>query len=340
LIIKAPENLQPGLVTIGLAVYNGGRYLREALDSLVTQDYPDFEIIISDNASEDDTEAICREFAEHHSRIRYHRADQNRGPLWNAVRVYELARGEFFMWAAHDDLRHSTYLSRCVAALEEKPNALFCCTGVRLIDEDGLDISHTFPFHSYRPVGDTPHDRLLALLRSTIWLHIYSLFRTPALVQTSFGTLMWGGDVVQVAELCLRGEVAEVPENLFAYRCFRAKTTDDLAKGISTSDVSVYVSWSDLAANLIESVGRSPLRFWERLRLKWMIVAELCFRNSSVAWAISEEQFRPARRAFGERKYRRAATLGVMGLLTQIVGFGQRVINSVRYRGSKLKNAF
>jgi glycosyltransferase involved in cell wall biosynthesis len=327
-------------VSIGLAVYNGGRYLGAALDSLVTQDYADFEIILSDNASDDETEAICREHAARDPRIRYSRNERNMGALWNAVRVYELARGEYFMWAAHDDLRDPQYLSRCVAALESNPRALFCCTGVKLIDADGHDISDTFRFRSYPPIGATPRERFRALIRSTSWLHVYSLIRTPALGQTKLGNYMWGGDVVLVADLCLRGEVAYVPEKLFDYRYFATKTNEELASGISTSETVVKVSWSDLAANLMESVRRSPLSRREKLRLKWMIIFELCIRNAGFGWGMHAEGFEAMRRALAEGKYRRALTLASIALSTQTARFVKRVKRSALYRASKLKKVW
>jgi hypothetical protein len=332
------NKLQAGMASIGVPVYNGGRFLRGALDSLLAQDYPDFEIIISDNASDDETEAICRDYAARSELIRYYRTERNMGAIWNVVRVQELARGEYFMWAAHDDLRHPQYLSRCVAALEENPRAIFCCTGVRLIDDDGHDVSHTFPFRSYQPTGATPHERLRALARSGAWFDSYSLIRTRALAETKMGP-GWGGDVVMLAELCLRGEVVNVPEKLFDYRYFPAKTAESVAQGISTADVTVSVSWSDLAVDLMECVDRSSLSFLEKPRLKWMIAVELCLRNPSVGWGVREEGFRPARLALASAKYRRAAILGAIALLTQTVRLGERVKNSTRYRGSKLKAA-
>lgn len=337
--LKAPKDLRAGLASIGLPVYNGARYLREALDSLVAQDYADFEIIISDNASQDETEAICRDYAARDARIRYYRAERNMGPVWNAVQVYQAARGEYFMLAAHDDLRHPQYLSRCVAELERNPRALFCCTGVRLIDEVGRDISETFPYRSYPPTGATPRERLRALIRSSSWLHVYSLMRTSALAQTVLGKNMWGGDVVLMADLCLRGEVANVPEKLFDYRYFAARTNEDLAEAISTSEVSVSVSWSDLTADLMESVQRSPLSFLEKLRLRWMIAVELCLRNAGIGRAMRAEGFQAARRALAGGKYRRAVTLASIRILKQPAYFVERAANSARYRGSKLKRA-
>ena len=67
------------LVSIGMPVYNGEKYIREALDSLLAQTFTDFELIISDNASTDATEIICREYAAHYPQIRYVRQRVNRG---------------------------------------------------------------------------------------------------------------------------------------------------------------------------------------------------------------------------------------------------------------------
>jgi glycosyltransferase involved in cell wall biosynthesis len=338
--LKVSNDLRAGMVTIGLPVYNGAVYLREALDSLLAQDYADFEIIISDNGSDDETEAICREYAGRDARISYYRSDQNRGALWNAVRVYELARGEYFMWAAHDDRRHPQYLSRCVPALEGNPRALFCCTGIKLIDEVGNDVSETFPYRCYPPTGATSRERLRALLRSTSWLHTYSLIRTPALAQTNLGTHMWGADVVQIAELCMRGEVEFVPEKLFDYRYFATKTNESLAQGISTAHVKVVPSWSDLAADLMAAVQRSPLNLSEKLSLTGMMLLELCFRKTSIGYGMRKEGLDASRRAFASGKYLRGVALASLGLLIQTVYFIERLANSVRYRRSKLKRAF
>jgi len=81
-------------VSIGLPVYNRERFLRETLESLLAQTFEDFELIISDNASTDGTQAICREYTSKDPRIRYYRNDQNRGASWNYNHVFELSVGE------------------------------------------------------------------------------------------------------------------------------------------------------------------------------------------------------------------------------------------------------
>src|SRR5436190_12174806 len=94
------------IVSIGLPVFNGERYLRQALDSLLGQDFQDFELIISDNASTDRTAEICRAYVAKDRRIRYYRNESNIGSAPNYRRVFELARGEFFKWCSHDDVCH------------------------------------------------------------------------------------------------------------------------------------------------------------------------------------------------------------------------------------------
>lgn len=98
------KNSAAPMVSIGTPVYNGAKYLRKALDSLLEQTFTDFELIISDNASTDDTQAICEEYARRDSRIRYVRQSMNIGAAENFRFVQQQAKGEFFMWAAHDDL--------------------------------------------------------------------------------------------------------------------------------------------------------------------------------------------------------------------------------------------
>jgi len=89
---------------IGLPVYNGEEYLAQAVESVLGQTFDDFRLIISDNASTDGTEEICRSYAQRDSRVEYHRVGENRGAAWNFNRVVGLADSEYFQWATHDDV--------------------------------------------------------------------------------------------------------------------------------------------------------------------------------------------------------------------------------------------
>lgn len=111
------------LVSIGVPVRNGSRGLRRALSSLVDQTYPNLEIIISDNCSDDDTESICRGFADRDSRITYCRQASPLTATVNFRFVFERSHGKYFMWAAHDDWRSPNYVEVLLRGFEREPGA-------------------------------------------------------------------------------------------------------------------------------------------------------------------------------------------------------------------------
>lgn len=105
-------------VTIGMPVFNGASFIQEALDSLLAQTFTDFELIISDNASTDGTQSICRKYAAQDGRIRYVRQVENRGATSNFKFLLDEAAGEYFMWAASDDVWSNDWLSTLTSRFE------------------------------------------------------------------------------------------------------------------------------------------------------------------------------------------------------------------------------
>lgn len=204
-------------VSIGVPVYNGEQYLRQTLDSLVTQSYRDIEIIIGDNASTDGTEAIGREYAARDNRVRYHRNERNLGIAGNYNRVAEMARGEFFRWAAADDLSLPRAVEACVAALDQEPDAVLAYPKTRLIDSDGNWLA------DYEDNVDLPFSRpsqrfceLLTRLR--LCNAVFGLIRMSVLRRTRGMHPFVGSDIPFLAELALHGRFVEVPERLFSRR--------------------------------------------------------------------------------------------------------------------------
>jgi glycosyltransferase involved in cell wall biosynthesis len=108
---------QNKLISIGMPVFNSEKFIRQALDSLLAQKYKNFEINISDNSSTDKTEEICKEYVAKDRRIYYYRNNQNIG-VQNFKRVLNLAKGDYFMWAADDDIWHPDFISSCIKILE------------------------------------------------------------------------------------------------------------------------------------------------------------------------------------------------------------------------------
>src|SRR5665648_303497 len=90
------------LVSIGLPVYNGADFVRQSIDSLLSQTFTDFELIICDNASTDNTEQICQAYAAKDPRVHYYRNPRNLGAPGNYNRTVKLSKGKFFKWAAAD----------------------------------------------------------------------------------------------------------------------------------------------------------------------------------------------------------------------------------------------
>lgn len=205
------------LVTIGMPVYNGANYLAEALESLLAQTYPHFELIISDNASTDETRAICESYAARDRRIRYYRNAQNLGAAANYNRLVKLANGKYFKWAAHDDLCTPATLERCVAVLEQDESIVLCHAQTTIIDEQGR------PYLNYLVALDTmadePHLRLRELICKEHWCYqVFGLFRSQVLRQTALIGSYSDSDRVLLAELGLRGRIYEIPEVMFLRR--------------------------------------------------------------------------------------------------------------------------
>jgi glycosyltransferase involved in cell wall biosynthesis len=204
-------------LTIGLPVYNGGRYLRDALDSLLAQTFCNFVLVISDNASTDDTQAICEEYARHDDRIRYLRQTENRGASWNFRHVFEYAQTEYFKWSCHDDVCLPEFVERCIEVLDRDPGISLCFSKSSLIDEFGQLIR---PYDNQcLPTMSSAHERLSDVLSRLGLCHMqFGVVRTAVLRRTSLIADHPGADRIMIAQLALLGRFHEVPECLFQRR--------------------------------------------------------------------------------------------------------------------------
>lgn len=205
-------------LTIGLPVYNGAQFIAEAIDSILAQTYKDFQLVISDNASTDDTESICRPYAAKDPRVRYIRNETNVGAVRNYNRLFEDSRSVYFKWAAHDDALTPDYLERCVAVLDSQPSVAVCHTETIYIDEHGrpceshddcLHLCSPRPHKRYHDYLFRPYPRCNA---------IFGVIRASQLRETPLFGLYMDSDRVLLGELALRGEIYRVPEPLFLRR--------------------------------------------------------------------------------------------------------------------------
>ena len=218
-------------VSVGVPVYNGATFLAETIDSLLDQTYEDFELVISDNASTDSTEAICRSYMSRDPRVRYERQEVNQGAPWNYNRVFELARGDYFRWAAHDDLCAPTFLARCVEVLESNPEIVWCQSRVGVIDRLGKTVDTTgcdlsgaaeilvtgedqVPKLVHSNAMRLPHQRFRSvLLGNTACFDIYGLIRSDVLREMSLWKPYFGWEKVLISGLSLRGNALKSLRN-------------------------------------------------------------------------------------------------------------------------------
>lgn len=208
------------MVSIGLPVFNGEDYLSEALDSILSQAFYDFELIISDNCSSDATELLCLNYAEKDKRIKFFKQDKNMGAAWNYNYVFAQACGKYFRWASHDDLVSPDSLHKCVNVLETDSNVILAYPKTVFIDErgekmsdyeDNLDLNYTSPSRRFRAF----HERFKKLDRCN---PIFGLIRSDVLRQTPLIGSYHSSDYVLLGKLSLMGKFKEIKDAYFFRR--------------------------------------------------------------------------------------------------------------------------
>ncbi len=215
------EDLPQPRVSFAIPVCNAERFLGRALDSLLAQDFDDFEIVICDNASTDGTRDIARRYAERDGRVRYIRNAENIGQIENFNRVCKLCRGDFIRWMGADDWLEPDYARKCVAALDARPDAVGVTSQWRYMDDTGevdfLDVPGP------RVDASTPARRLHLTLRllqngELLFDPIYSMLRRKALERSGMLPVNRWTDRLLAFELCLMGPFCHLDDFLATRR--------------------------------------------------------------------------------------------------------------------------
>jgi glycosyltransferase involved in cell wall biosynthesis len=262
-------------VSVGLPVYNGANFIRESIQSLLQQDFRDFELIITDNASTDTTEAICRQIAKGDQRVRYYRNESNIGAAGNYNKVVELARGEYFKWAAHDDECHPAMLRRCVEVLDQASSSVVMVYPLaELIDETGKRLEA--PLDRIESRDPRPHRRLIRLLWTLNMCDpVFGLIRMEALRKTQLIGAFFGADYVLLGELLMLGQIWEIDEILFR---LRAHAKRSMKANASARDRAAWYdpaalkkrlvlpNWERMVLELLKSARSAPLSGAERMK--------------------------------------------------------------------------
>lgn len=260
------------LVSIGVFVYNEMRFIGETLASLMAQDYPNLEIIISDNCSSDGTESICRESAAGDKRVRYERQQRNIGAAANSIHVLERASGKYFMWASGHDLWSPNLVSACVATLETHPDAALAYASSAWIDEEGKPLVRESGWY------DTRGTHTIVRFFMTFWgnLHpVLGLIRTAYLRELPKIHACVGSDQIILAELALKGDFIHVFDASWWRRQPRPKESHrDRMKRYTGEDFGLAASWLDrrlpllrLPLEQMRAIVRSRLSIVEKVAI-------------------------------------------------------------------------
>ncbi len=262
-------------VSIGLPVYNGERYLQTAIDSILAQEFTDFELVICDNASTDGTEAICRAAAAD-PRVRYHRQPENLGAAPNFNDCFRRASAPLFAWISYDDLRDPAYLTACVEHLDRHPESVLAYPRGIFIDEDGEVIKDDLSTIASSSSRALP--RLLKVVTDGGAANgLYGVHRAETLAKTRLMDSFVASDRVLLAEIALLGQIHELPERLSRRRIhdlISTKANVDLESRGLWFDRSKRPSKLSRGPRLLIEYGRSVLRMpisW-RDRLECLLV--------------------------------------------------------------------
>ena len=246
-----PVNRDEPLVTIGVPVYNGERFLAQCLDSLLSQTFRDYTLLISDNASTDSTAEICKRYVRSDTRVRYHRNDINIGLYGNFNFLLRSARTRYVKLASADDFWAPAMLGDAVKAMERDPSLVLCCPKAVLVDKDGREIRRYET--SLHLIEDDPVVRFTRVLTEIGLVNqLMGVMRTD-MVRSALQLMNEpGADTVFLAELSLYGKTMEIPEYQY-FRRFHEESS----------------SWDHSGAHQIKRVFREGTRRMGIVAWKW-----------------------------------------------------------------------
>lgn len=230
----ASDNENP-IVTIGLPVYNGEKFIQEKLESLKKQTLRNYELIISDNASSDKTSEICKEFVKKDSRIKYFRQENNIEGFENFYFVLNKAMTKYFVWSAVDDFMLPNFVEANVRILEKNKKYVGSISKIKYFDDnDSILNKKEFPYDKY-PFNSTYEKRVNFYLRMISAENMYAVFRTNPLKKCRVKKMIAADDAI-VLKILKFGDIF-VSDNSLLYRYDHGMSqTKDLFKRIKNSN--------------------------------------------------------------------------------------------------------
>ncbi|MFJ7565828.1 glycosyltransferase family 2 protein [Herminiimonas sp. NPDC097707] len=265
------------LVSIGVPVYNGAATLERVLDSLLRQSLVDFELIISDNNSNDGTAAICQAFADRDVRVRYIRQVQNLGAVFNFQYVMDQARGRYFLWAACDDVRTLDFLEENVRFLENNPDYVASASPNCFEGEPPVGAN----FISFSIAAPTIHDRFHLFFQNCWESHgiFYSVVRTEVLKKCElFGQSFAAADWAFNLFLASQGNIHRCDKGLTIFGLNGVSSRSGSYRAFRTRRIELLLPFYRLSLYVLKLSAQFPLRE------KFKILRALFKINMRASW--------------------------------------------------------
>lgn len=272
-------------VTVGLPVYNGERYLEDTLKTVLNQTYPDFRLIIADNASTDKTEDICRHYASRDERIHYIRNPVNLGASKNYSCCFEPARTPYFRWQNADDPIEPTLIERCVEVLDDNPDVVLAYGQTRIIDEHGQLLSH-YQDNLNLPDPSAAQRFIDCVTKIRLQNVMYGLIRRDALTHTALLGNYVASDLNLVAEIALYGKFREIPVHLFNRRMHPQASSWDRSDSERQRNFwdpakrkLILQTWRSIY-EYYKAVARAPIPLSEKRRISYFLLKWAYWRKT------------------------------------------------------------
>lgn len=272
-----PKKNQVPLLGVGLPIYNAEKYVAQAIESILEQDFDDIQLIISDNGSNDNTKNICEDYERKTpSKVKYFRYEKNLGAVRNFQRAANLSKSPYFMWASYDDLHDSQFIPQCMNKIQSDESAVLVYTQSKIVDknsnyigmgEDNLNAETEDPIERYKNVVS-----YYGMCNA-----FYGVYRKSILDKTNafYKHLYRGYDNLLLAELALLGKIIQIEEPLFIRRLTRdyseslEENNANLIKTLNPNKISegIILPYCRFAFAHLEMLSQSQLLINERSSL-------------------------------------------------------------------------
>jgi glycosyltransferase involved in cell wall biosynthesis len=265
---KFPSDVK---LSIGLPVFNGEKFLQKCLDSLLEQTFENFEIIISDNASTDNTQNICQKYSEKDKRIRYIRQEKNIGLLPNFNFVLEQSNNKFFMWIGVDDYILPDYVKKNIDVLISNSNVVgsvsqikpynFSDSDVDQIDSKFIDFTKKLRTRFKKldafSISGNYDQKVRDYLTGSTCQVIYGIFRTNKLQKSIISSLFVGLDWAEMLNVLKFGDIHVINEVLM-YEFEGGRSSDGIlhiSKTYNPNTFSVIFPWYPFTNTCLKILG-------------------------------------------------------------------------------------